>query len=159
MWTGVRPSASYAVRSGMKHILFIEPSEEVAGAIEAWLQSLRPLPGPVRDKAAVERGRKLFFSAEVGCSACHPPPLYTDNELHDVGTHGPADFTSGQTPQNSFKTPSLLEAWRTAPYLHDGRYATLREVITQGNRTGLRGHTEGLTRSQVDDLLAFLSSL
>ena len=163
MWTGVRASASSAVRSGIEHILFAAPSEENASAIEAWLRSLKPVPGRVRDRAAVERGRALFHSPEVGCVACHPPPAYTDGQLHDVGTHGEFDFTDGpggtRSPQNSFKTPSLLELWRTAPYLHDGRYATLREAVTSGNRGGSRGHTANLTPAQIDNLLAFLLSL
>ncbi len=163
MWTGVRPSAEYAVRSGMRHILFREPDEEEARAIDAYLKSLRPVPGPERDKAAVARGRRLFFSPEVGCGACHPAPLYTDNRLHEVGTQGEFDFTLSaagrRIPQTRFKTPSLVEVWRTAPYRHDGRYATLREVITQGNHGDLRGKTSHLTEAQVDDLIAFLRSL
>jgi mono/diheme cytochrome c family protein len=159
MWTGVRESASAAVRSGMRHILFIEPSEPDALAIESWLKSLIPIPGPARDKGAVERGRKLFFREDVGCSSCHPPPLYTDNEMRDVGTHGPSDVSAGSDRQRTFRTPSLLEAWRTAPYMHDGRYATLREVITKGNAGDRRGRTSSLSRAQIDDLVAFLLSL
>ncbi len=163
MWTGVRPSAEYAVRSGMRHIQFSEPDEEMAGAIDIYLKSLEPQPGPVDDPAAAERGRKLFFSAEVGCVACHPKPLYTDNQLHDTGTHGRFDFAldkdGNRIPQTKFKTPSLLEAWRTAPYLHDGRYSTLREVISEGNHGDLRGRTSQLSSSQLDDLAAFVRSL
>jgi mono/diheme cytochrome c family protein len=163
MWTGVRPSAQVAVRSGMEHILFTEPSEEEARAIEAWLRSLKPIAGPARDRAAVARGRALFESPEVGCTGCHPPPLYSDGLLHDVGTHAEFDFTDGpdgkRVAQRRFKTPSLVEAWRTAPYLHDGRYTTLRDVITSGNRGDARGHTSHLSPAQIDDLVAFLRSL
>lgn len=163
MWTGVRPSASYAVHSGMKHILFTEPSEKDLQAIDAWLQSLKPAPGPARGSAAAERGRKLFFSPAVGCAACHPPPLYSDGQLRDVGTHGPYDFAEGpggaRVPQREFKTPSLIEVWRTAPYLHDGRYATLHEVLTKGNHGDRRGRTSHLTPAQINDLVAFLESL
>src|SRR5581483_8857691 len=163
MWTAVRPSAGFAVRSGMEHILFAESSEENARAIEAWLRSLKPIPGRIRDHAAVERGRTLFQSAAVGCTSCHPPPFYSDGQLHDVGTHAEFDFTDGpdskRAPQTRFKTPSLLEVWRTAPYLHDGRYATLRETIASGNRGDRRGRTSQLTPARIDDLVAFLSSL
>jgi CxxC motif-containing protein (DUF1111 family) len=162
MWTGIRPSASYAVHSGMKHILFTEASEADERAVDLWLQSLQPAPGPAAGTAAAERGRKLFFSAEAGCAACHPPPLYTDGLLHDVGTHGPAVFVNapaGRTPQREFKTPSLVEVWRTAPYLHDGRYAMLKEAIGSGNHGGRRGRTSRLTPAQIGDLAAFLSSL
>jgi len=163
MWTGVRPDAEYAVRSGIRHIQFLEPDEEDARAIDAYLKSLQPEPGPVADARSVERGRKLFFSTETGCTACHPKPLYTDNQLHDVGTHAENDFTiesSGKrTPQTHFKTPSLLEAWRTAPYLHDGRHATILEVITKGNHANRRGKTTQLTARELEDLAAFVASL
>jgi mono/diheme cytochrome c family protein len=163
MWTGVRPSAGYAVRSGLRHIQFMEPPEEESRAIEAYLMSLEPEPGPAPDSASVARGRRLFFSPQVGCSACHPEPLYTDNRMRDVGTHGRFDFTTGpdgrRVPQTAFKTPSLLEVWRTGPYLHDGRYATLGEVITEGNHGDRRGRTSQLSGRQIEDLTAFLMSL
>ena len=162
MWTAVRPTAEYAIRSGFRHILFSEPQESEAVAIEAYLRSLRPVPGP-GDTEAVNRGRKLFFRADVGCAKCHPPPLYTDNRKHDVGTHGAFDFTSDaagkRVPQTEFKTPTLVEVWRTAPYLHDGRFATLEETISTGNPRDLRGRTSHLTREQLRDLAAFVSSL
>jgi DNA-binding beta-propeller fold protein YncE len=163
MWTGVRPNAEYAVRSGMRHIQFIEPSEEDAKAIDEYLKSLEPMPGLVEDSASVARGEQLFFSAEVGCVGCHPKPLYTDNALHDVGTLGKFDFTvdseGKRVPQKEFRTPSLLEVWNTAPYLHDGRYRTVREVITEGNQADHRGRTSHLTDQQIDDLAAFVRSL
>jgi len=163
MWTGVRPSAEYAVRSGLTHIQFTQPHEEVARAIDDYLRSLAPAPSPHVLDEAVKRGRKLFFSQEVGCAACHPPPLYTDGRLHDVGTHARFDFTTDanakRVAQREFRTPSLIEAWRTAPYLHDGRYATLQEVITEGNHNDTRGRTSHLTERQIQDLVAFVRSL
>lgn len=163
MWTGVRPSASHAVRTGMKFILFSEPSEQDANAIEGWLKSMLPEKRPGLDKASVERGRMLFFSARTGCAACHPAPLYTDNALHDVSTHAAADFGNalgaGRKPQTEFKTPSLVEVWRTAPYLHDGRYATLEEVLREGNSEDRRGRTSALSLGELRDLVEFLRSL
>ncbi|MCP5110011.1 MAG: cell surface protein, partial [bacterium] len=162
-WTGVRPSTEHAIRNGLRHIQFTEPDEDIANAIGAYLRSLTPVPGPRTDEPAIERGRKLFFSASVGCVACHPPPLYTDNKLHDTGTHGPLDFTTGhnreRVPQREFKTPTLIEVWRTAPYLHDGRSATIKEVITEGNHRDRRGKTSHLSKDQVADLVHFIRSL
>jgi len=163
MWAAVRPSASDAIHSGMKHILFTEPEEADERAVGAWLRSLQPAPGPARGTAAAERGCKLFFSEAVGCATCHPPPLYTDGALHDVGTQGPSDFVYGPSGsregQRLFKTPSLIEIWRTAPYLHDGRYATLHEAIGSGNQGNQRGRTSCLRPDQIEDLVAFLASL
>ena len=162
MWTGVRPSTEYAIRSGIRHIQFSQPQEAEAIAIEAYLRKLRPVPGAA-DKEAVNRGRKLFFRADVGCAACHPPPLYTDNRKHDVGTHGAFDVTfdgsDRRVPQTEFMTPTLVEVWRTAPYLHDGRFATLEETVGPGNAQGLRGRTAHLSREQLRDLIAFVASL
>ncbi len=161
MWTGVRPDADYAIRSGMNHILFAEPRDSDASAIAAYLQSLVPLTG--KWGQAAERGKKLYFSKDVGCASCHPPPLYTDMEKHDVGTRSPIDVTNGPAgapiAQQEFKTPSLLELWRTAPYMHDGRYATIEETITTGNHNGLRGKTSQLSREEIRDLAEFLRSL
>jgi len=163
MWTGVRPDMNAAVHAGFEHILLRQPSEDMVRAVGAYLRSLQPVKRPVHDPGAVRRGRELFFSRRVGCAACHPPPLYTDNRLHEVGTHGKFDFVNGpggrRTPQTAFVTPSLVEIWRTAPYLHDGRYATLREVITVGNHAGRRGRTSHLSEQQIGDLVAFLLSL
>ncbi len=161
MSTGVRPSAEHAVRAGRKFILFGDPEESEMLAIDEYLKSLRPAPSPYPPGPAARRGQRLFLSREAGCSSCHRPPLYTDGELHDVGSHASFDFTldtaGGRTPQRSFKTPSLIEAWRTAPYFHDGRYATVRDAIVQGNCS--RGAVSRLSESQIGDLVQFVLSL
>jgi len=72
MASGVRPTAEAAVRSGFKHILMSERPEAEAAAIDAWLQSLAPLPSPSLENGqlspAAERGRQLFESDPLGCS-------------------------------------------------------------------------------------------
>ena len=92
--------------------------------------------------------------ARVGCAECHPPALYTDLKAHDVGTQ-----TRGDKPSDKFDTPTLVECWRTAPYLHDGSAATMREVLTTANRNDRHGKTSHLTDRQIEDLVAFLLSL
>jgi cytochrome c peroxidase len=99
----------------------------------------------------------------VGCASCHRPPHYSDGELHDVGSHSALDFTSDaagkRIAQDKFKTPSLIETWRTAPYFHDGRYATIGEAIVQGNCGASRGGIRRLPPGQSKDLLQFVLSL
>ena len=56
-------------------------------------------------------------------------------------------------------TPTLIEIWRTAPYLHDGSAATLRDVLTTGNPGDRHGKTSHLKAAQLDDLVAYLLSL
>lgn len=155
MWLGVRADAETGVRAGIKHIQFAVRPEEDALAIDAYLKALKPAPSPylVNGKLseAAERGKTLFKKS--GCITCHPAPLYTDLKMHDVGT------TKGQDTGKPVDTPQLVEVWRTAPYLHDGRAATMREVITTFNHADTRGKTSHLTEEQIDDLTEYLLSL
>jgi YVTN family beta-propeller protein len=157
MWTGVRPTAAAAVRSGLRHIQFAEIPEDDATNIDAYLKSLRPRQSPHlvegRLSPAANRGKELFFSHAVGCAVCHPLPLYTDLQQHDVGSENAFDRCSG------FDTPCLVECWRTAPYLHDGRYVTLRELLLTGKHGLSRPHAAALSEREIDDLIEFVLSL
>ena len=157
MWLGVRSNAYVAVRAGIRNSLFTVQPPEVADALDDYLKSLKPMPSPhlVNGKlsAAAKRGRRLFFDETVGCANCHRGPLLTDLKLHDVGTVGKFD-----QPADRFDTPSLIEVWRTAPYLHDGRALTLREVLTKFQRDDQHGVTSHLTPRQIDDLAEFVLS-
>jgi YVTN family beta-propeller protein len=158
MSTGVRESAEAAVRAGIRHILFTVQPPEVADSLDAYLQALKPLPSPhlVRGRlsAAARRGEKLFHSKEIGCASCHPGPLFTDLQSYDVGTRGRFDRDTG-----TFDTPTLVELWRTAPYLHDGSAASLRDVLLESNSGDQHGKTSRLTADQINDLVAYLLSL
>jgi cytochrome c peroxidase len=157
MWEGVRSDAEEAVRSGIRHILFADRPEGEAAAIDAYLESLRPEPSPHlvegRLSPAAQRGRTLFNDDQIGCCRCHRPPLYSDGRSHDVGSRSPHEQT------DRFYTPPLVEVWRTAPYLHDGRYRTLRDLLVEGKH-GLRGgHRGELSPQQLHDLVEFVLSL
>ncbi len=105
--------------------------------------------------AAERRGKAIFESDETGCADCHPPPLYTDLKQHDVGT---AD-AYGEWFGPRIDTPSLRFLYDSAPYLHDGSAATLREVLTTANPNDEHGVTSHLTEQELDDLIAFLLAL
>jgi len=156
MSSGVRASAEAAVRGGIKHILFAEASEQDAAAIDAYLKSLQAVASPyLQDEqlsAAAQRGEKLFFSDKVGCAECHPAPLYTDLKRHDIGSKSPCDR------RRAFDTPTLIEVWRTAPYLHDGRYTTIKELITERKHCRQQSEVE-LSERQIHDLIEFVLSL
>jgi YVTN family beta-propeller protein len=158
MSLGIRDRAETAVRAGLRHILFVEAPPEVAPAIDAYLQSLQPVPSPFlvqgRFSAAAERGRRVFQSERTGCIHCHPPPLFTNLKAYDVGTAGDYDKRT-----DIFDTPTLVELWRTAPYLHDGSAATLSEVLTTKNSDNLHGGTLNLSCQEREDLIAYLLSL
>jgi cytochrome c peroxidase len=157
MWLAVRSNACVAVRAGIRNSLFTVQPPEVAEAMDDYLKSLKPMPSPhlIKGKLSVaaRRGEKLFFDETVGCADCHNGPLLTDLKLHGVGTVGKFD-----KPVDRFDTPSLIEVWRTAPYLHDGRAVTIREVLTKFQHDDEHGVTSHLTPKQIDDLAEFILS-
>ena len=157
MSLGVRPDAESAVLAGIQHILYTsKPEEEVIHSIVAYLDSLKPVPSPylVQSKLskAAEQGQILF--SKTGCVACHSPGLFTDLHSYDVGTHNPGDKET-----DKFYTPTLIEVWRTAPYLHDGSAATIRDVLTTRNKSNLHGDVSGLSEQELDDLCTYVLSL
>jgi len=139
----------------------------VPAAIDAYLQSLAPVPGPRlvngQLSPAAQRGERLFLSARTGCAACHPPPLFTDLAAYDVGTAGVfqglyAEQASDK-PSDRFDTPTLVELWRTAPYLHNGSAGTLHDLLTTKNPDDRHGRTSHLTKEEIEDLIEYLLSL
>jgi len=155
MVTGVRPDAEAAVRAGIRHIQFAVRPEEDAAAIDEYLKSLKPVQSPYLVKGrlskSAKRGQKVFNKAE--CASCHPSGLYTDLKKYDIGTG------KGLDENKSFDTPTLIEAWRTAPYLYDGRAETIKEVLTKHNAGDKHGNTSALTDEEINSLAAFLLSL
>ena len=155
MATGVRPDAEAAVRAGIRHIQFAVRPEEDAVAIDEYLKSLKPVQSPYLVKGrlskSAKRGRKVFNKA--GCASCHPSPLYTDLKKYNIGTG------KGLDENQSFDTPTLIEAWRTAPYLYDGRAETIKEVLTRHNAGDKHGNTSALTDEEINSLAAFILSL
>ncbi len=157
MAAGVRNDMPSAVKAGFIHIQFHEPEKRTLELVEAYLRTLEPAPSPrlaggqLSERA--RRGRDIFFDPQTLCATCHPPPLYTDLKSYDVGTKGIFDKTS------LFDTPTLVELWRTPPYLHDGSANTLREVLVERNREDAHGKTSHLNAEEIEDLIEFLLSL
>jgi YVTN family beta-propeller protein len=154
-----RSNLGACVRAGFVHILFTEPKDADSDAVAAYIKSLQPVVSPYRKEdgsltEAAQRGEKLFNSPQVACAKCHPGPLFTDLTMYDVGTTQPFDRGA-----KLFDTPTLVELWRTPPYLHDGSAVTIRQVLVEQNRGDKHGVTSKLTPGQIDDLAAYLSSL
>jgi YVTN family beta-propeller protein len=102
--------------------------------------------------AAERRGKVIFESTETECAICHPAPLYTDLQVHDVGTaDGPGEWFGPL-----IDTPTLRFLYDSAPYLHDGSAATLYEVLTSANPGDEHGVTSHLSEGEMADLTAFL---
>ena len=154
MFTAVRQNAEMAVRAGIRHILFAVRPEEEAVAIDEYLKSLRPVPSPYlingRLSASAKRGRKIFSKAR--CDSCHKGPLHTDLRQYNLG------IGKGLDKDQKFDTPTLVEAWRTAPYLYDGRAVTIKEVLTKFNPDDEHGRTSSLSDKEITDLANFVLS-
>ncbi len=83
------------------------------------------------------RGYLIFNSERGDCFHCHSLPLLADNQFHDTGLDsvynpnklGRYDATGLSTDKGKFKTPTLRNIEFTFPYMHDGRFNTLMEVV------------------------------
>jgi len=154
MFTGVRENAETAVRSGIRHILFAVRPEQEAVAIDEYLKSLKPVPSPYlingKLSASAKRGRRIFSKAR--CASCHKGRLHTDLRQYNLG------IGKGLDKDQKFDTPTLVEVWRTAPYLYDGRAVTIEEVLTKYNPDDKHGLTSNLSDKQITDLANFVLS-
>ena len=165
MWRGVRVDAHYAIRTGFHYIQFSRPDEAVCKDIEAMYAELKPLNSPYlvdsKLSEAAQRGKKLFESDRIGCYKCHPESNYfADGKLHDVDSNGPLDREIDVEKWGGrFDTPTLIEVWRTAPYLHDGRYVNMRDLFLDGHHGNRVGDVKDMTEKEVDDLVEYVLSL
>ncbi|SEG70044.1 cytochrome c peroxidase [Methylobacterium sp. 190mf] len=121
--------------------------------------------------AAARRGFDLF-NGRAGCAACHSGWSFTDGSFHDIGVGSGADIGRGRYVKSStalryaFKTPTLRDVARRAPYMHDGSVGTLDRVIDLYDRGGIDRPSRSrqirplhLTSREKTDLLAFLNAL
>jgi len=100
------------------------------------------------DKTALsesaQRGMKLFFN-KANCAACHSGPNFTDGAFHNIGVGmdkkdpdlGRYKISKLGGDRGAFKTPTLREIKRTAPYMHDGSLKTLEDVIDFYDKGGI----------------------
>jgi cytochrome c peroxidase len=89
-----------------------------------------------------EAGRLLFNDPRTGCQGCHAGMLLTDHSLRNNGLHstavdsGRARISTLPEDKGMFRVPSLRNVGLTAPYMHDGRFKTLEEVVAHYDRGG-----------------------
>lgn len=159
--------------------------DAVAKALAQWFRSMissnSRLDRYLRYEASLTpselNGMMLYLTEAGDCFHCHGFPLLTDNGFHNIGLdsvfsgndQGRFLVTGNPADLGAFKTPSLRNIALTAPYMHDGRFATLEEVVEHYN-SGVRhsatldpimtkpGKETGLNLSpqQKSDLVAFL---
>lgn len=137
-----------------------------------------------------KRGEALFFSNRLGCSGCHSgvhfsdatqqSPVFHNTGLYNLdgqgaypeGNQGLYEHTGQESDRGRFRTPTLRNIAKTAPYMHDGSIVTLEEVLDHyaaGGRAALRGdasplvsekiHKFVLTADEKRQMIAFLNSL
>jgi YVTN family beta-propeller protein len=103
---------------------------------------------------AEQRGQTIFHDPALDCITCHPPPLYTDQQMHDVGT-----TTADEKIGPAYDTPTLRGLYDSAPYFHDGSAVTLYDAITHLPLEGEHDVSGSLTGDEIQDLIAFLMAL
>ena len=132
---------------------------------DAWIE------GDARALSAAEvRGFRLF-TGKAGCVLCHAGWRFTDDRFHDIGLRG-RDPGRGAVPGGTpglaaFKTPSLRDVARTAPYMHDGSLPDLAAVLAHYTGTFVRRPSLAsnmnrrlrLSAQERADLIAFLGTL
>ncbi len=119
--------------------------------------------------AAENRGQGIFNTR--GCNICHAGSLFSDNAFHNIGVRpqtedtGRFQVTGNANNMGEFRTPSLRNVGLRGPYFHNGRFATLEDVVAFYNRGGDFDAPNinhnlirplGLTQPQQADLVAFL---
>ena len=150
MISGIRESAEIAVRAGFRLIQFYDVEEETAEAVDAYLKALLPVPSPFlvdgQLSKKAEEGRKVFD--RLKCGECHSGPYFTDMRMHRIGEN--IEFEKG------WDTPTLIEVWRTAPYLFNGAAATLDEVFTKF-RHGIE--KQKVSSKDIEAMVEYVNSL
>lgn len=112
--------------------------------------------------APEQRGLALFIG-KAGCVQCHSGPAFSDGALHQVHAGRPSAAPSAEADRGRqwIKTPRLRNVALSAPYMHDGRLATLREVVDYFADRAYSSSpaTRGLTAVERAELAGFLETL
>ncbi len=169
-WNG--KNTSLYMQCGVRFARVLTREEPFApddlNALVAFLYSLQPSRNRFRPEAgglteAQARGRAIFERAAKRdgtpilpaerCVTCHAAPEYTDGRNHDVGSASPGDSAK------ALDTPQLRNLTLTAPYMHDGKAATLEQIWTVYSPDDSHGVTSDLGKQGLNDLVEYLKSL
>jgi len=120
-----------------------------------------PAPKPPKgsfDPVAAASG-EVIFNTKADCARCHVPPLFTEPgwNMHTPDEIGIDDFQSNRAPDRRYRTSPLKGLWthQKGGFFHDGRFATLREVVDHYNNF----FALGLGEQEMRDLIEYLKSL
>jgi cytochrome c peroxidase len=155
----------------------------VSHALASFVRSIRSgdsrfdryLFGDTKAFTQQERYGLSLFRGKANCWQCHSGPNLSDESFHNTGVafrdgrlldEGRFAVTSKSADRGAFKTPTLREISRTAPYMHDGSFSTIEEVIEYYDRGGNKNDTLDpavvplrLSHSEKQALAAFLRTL
>jgi len=124
-------------------------------ALMAYLDEMKPPPVEPRagtNQTLVAEGQRIFQSKDAACADCHG----FDGVTPDAMRHNVLSWAHGDAI-GIFDTPSLRFVGGTAPYFHDGRYATLRALLT--HTRGIMGQHKPLSDAELDALDAYVKTL
>ena len=146
--------------------------ETVDSKFDDWSNNIKKL------SASEERGRQLFIGNKSKCFNCHRMEDFTTDEFKNIGLYNAKDLkdaglyniTQKETDKGKFKTPGLRNIGVTAPYMHNGMFKTLEEVVEYyndpakivSNSINIDDDLKqplGLTEKEKKDLIAFLKTL
>jgi cytochrome c peroxidase len=151
-WHGWQKDLGAAVKKSLTETMFgPEPTTGEIKSMVAFLATLDHPPNPNQPSAASQRGEALF-RGKARCIHCHKGEHYTSEGIYDVG------LEPDGSPYRLWNPPSLRGVWDRGPYLHDGRAATLLDLLRTHHVPEKLGG-EALTNEERKDLVAFLRSL
>ena len=167
MITGIRKDMFHCNRAGFHHIQFYDAVEEDAKCVDAYVMSMKPVVSPYareENAEAIARGKAIFMDPnKADCASCHMPDHYftaaidpedgSKSKVYDLG------LGTGEELGQTFDVPTLNEVWRTAPYLYDGRAASMLAVLKDWNKADQHGITTDLTEQELKDLELYILSL
>lgn len=127
-------------------------------ALKEYQLSLDPPVPPVGsyDQASADLGKALF-TGKANCATCHKAPIFADNILHTPEEMGIDNYEASRSPTGKYRTTPLrgLDARAKGGFYHDGRFATLNDVVNHYN-----DHFQlGLTSTERDNLVEYLKSI
>jgi cytochrome c peroxidase len=171
-----------------KRVFKAAPNKEnLAAALAAFERTLETVDSKFDDwtnnlrkywSASEERGRALFVGQKAKCFNCHMAEDFTNDDYKNIGTYNAQDLndegrfsiSKNKADVGKFKTPGLRNIAVTAPYMHNGMFATLEEVLAYYNNPKAKIHNAinidddlnkplELTAQEQQDIIAFLKTL